>query len=471
LLVNTKEGQKAFDYLQARGWTREMIDQFEIGYAPDSRDFAVKFLLGRGFSPSLMEKAGLIIRKENGDYIDRFRHRIMFPIHNHHGDAVGFSGRLLGEGQPKYLNSPETPIFHKGSILYNFHQARLHIRKHQEAVLLEGFADVISAVQAGVAHSVATMGTALTEEHARILRRNVDTVIICYDGDASGIEATFRAAKLLADAGCHVKVATIPDGLDPDEYIKKYGATRFQRDIIDASSTLMTFKMMYFRKGKNLQNENDKIRYIEEVLREISNLPNPIEWDYYLRQLADEFSLSLSALQEQLNRYRDAVKAVKRSDHIDRETAPKPLLQKKLLPAFQNAERILLAHMLQNRDVAMVVQEKIAGRFNLEEHRAIAAYIYAFYEEGNEPNVSLLISRLPDDLKPLATELSLLLITDEISDQELNDYIRHVLNYPKWLMLKEKEQEKTEAERKKDFLTAARIAKEIIEMKKMLSSS
>ncbi|NUK30901.1 DNA primase [Parageobacillus sp. VR-IP] len=468
LLVNTKEGQEAFDYLQMRGWTREMIDQFEIGYAPDSRDFAVKLLLGRGFSPSLMEKAGLIIRKENGDYVDRFRHRIMFPIHNHHGDAVGFSGRLLGEGQPKYLNSPETPIFHKGSILYNFHQARLHIRKHQEAVLLEGFADVISAVQAGVAHSVATMGTALTEEHARILRRNVDTVIICYDGDASGIEATFRAAKLLADAGCHVKVATIPDGLDPDEYIKKYGAARFQRDIIDASSSLMTFKMMYFRRGKNLQNENDKIRYIEEVLREIGKLPNPIEWDYYLRQLADEFSLSLSALQEQLNRYKDTVK---HSDHIDREAAPKPLLQKKLLPAFQNAERMLLAHMLQNRDVAMVVQEKIAGRFNLEEHRAIAAYIYAFYEEGNEPNVSLLISRLPDDLKPLATELSLLLITDEISDQELNDYIRHVLNYPKWLMLKEKEQEKTEAERKKDFLTAARIAKEIIDMKKMLSSS
>ncbi|MFC4183019.1 DNA primase [Saccharococcus thermophilus] len=468
LLVNTKEGQEAFDYLQARGWTREMIDQFEIGYAPDSWDFAAKLLLGRGFSPSLMEKAGLIIRKENGGYVDRFRHRIMFPIHNHHGDAVGFSGRLLGEGQPKYLNSPETPIFHKGTILYNFHQARLHIRKHQEAVLLEGFADVISAVQAGVAHSVATMGTALTEEHARILRRNVDTVIICYDGDASGIEATFRAAKLLADAGCHVKVATIPDGLDPDEYIRKYGAARFQRDIIDASSSLMTFKMMYFRKGKNLQNENDKIRYIEEVLREISKLPNPIEWDYYLRQLADEFSLSLTALQEQLNRYRDAVK---HSDPIDREAAPKPLLQKKLLPAFQNAERMLLAHMLQNRDVAMVVQEKIAGRFNLEEHRAIAAYIYAFYEEGNEPNVSLLLSRLPDDLKPLATELSLLLITDEISDQELNDYIRHVLNYPKWLMLKEKEQEKAEAERKKDFLTAARIAKEIIDMKKMLSSS
>ncbi|BDG46483.1 MULTISPECIES: DNA primase [Parageobacillus] len=467
LLVNTNEGQEAFDYLQARGWTREIIDQFEIGYAPNSWDFAVKLLSGRGFSLELMEKAGLIIRKENGGYFDRFRHRIMFPIHNHHGDTVGFSGRLLGEGQPKYLNSPETSIFHKGKILYNFHQARLHIRKHQEVVLLEGFADVISAVQAGVAHSVATMGTALTEEHARILRRNVDTVIVCYDGDASGIEATFRAAEVLTEAGCHVKIATIPDGLDPDEYIRKYGPDRFRRDIIDTGSSLMAFKMMYFRKGKNLQNENDKIRYIEEVLREISKLPNPIEWDYYLRQLADEFSLSLSALQEQLNRYRDTVK---HSHHVDREEASKPLLQKKLLPAFQNAERMLLAHMLQNRDVAMVVQEKIAGNFNLEEHRAIAAYIYAFYEEGNDPDVSLLLSRLPDDLKPLVTELSLLLINDEVSNQELNDYMRHVLNYPKWLKLKEKEQEKMEAERKKDFLTAARIAKEIIEMKKMLSS-
>ncbi|TXK89300.1 DNA primase, partial [Parageobacillus sp. SY1] len=331
-----------------------------------------------------------------------------------------FSGRLLGEGQPKYLNSPETPIFHKGKILYNFHQARLHIRKHQEAILLEGFADVVSAVQAGIAHSVATMGTALTEEHARILRRNVDTVIICYDGDASGIEATFRAAELLADAGCHVKIATIPDGLDPDEYIKKYGSDRFRRDIIDASSSLMAFKMMYFRKGKNLQNENDKIRYIEEVLQEISKLSNPIEWDYYLRQLADEFSLSLSALQEQLNRHRNNKT---HSNNAQSKEAPRPPLQKKLLPAFQNAERMLLAHMLRSRDVAMIVQQTIAGAFNIEEHRAIAAYIYAFYEEGNEPDVSLLLSRLPDDLKPLVTELSLLLITDEISNQELNDYM------------------------------------------------
>lgn len=276
LLVNTNEGQEALDYLQARGWTREIIDQFEIGYAPNSWDFAVKLLSGRGFSLELMEKAGLIIRKENGDYFDRFRHRIMFPILNHHGDTVGFSGRLLGEGQPKYLNSPETAIFHKGKILYNFHQARLHIRKHQEVILLEGFADVISAVQAGVAHSVATMGTALTEEHARILRRNVDTVIICYDGDASGIEATFRAAEVLTEAGCHVKIATIPDGLDPDEYIRKYGPDRFRRDIIDAGSSLMAFKMMYFRKGKTCKTKMIKSVILKKCFAKSASCRTPL---------------------------------------------------------------------------------------------------------------------------------------------------------------------------------------------------
>ncbi|WP_027407834.1 DNA primase [Anoxybacteroides tepidamans] len=468
LLINTKEGQNALDYLQARGIDRELIDGFEIGYSPHSWDVAVKFLKGHGYSLELMEKAGLVIRKENGEYFDRFRNRIMFPIHNHQGETVAFSGRSMGHEQPKYLNSPETPIFHKGKILYNFHQARLHIRKHQQAVLFEGFADVISAVKAGVANAVATMGTALTDEQARILRRNVESIVICYDGDAAGVEAAFRAAELLAQAGCHVKIATIPDGLDPDEYIKKFGSERFRRDVLEAGSSLMAFKMAYLRKGKNLQSESDQIRYVEEVLKEIAQLSSPVERDYYLRQLANEFSLSLSALQQQLERYK---KTKVTASEIAKQTKALSPMQKKLFPAFHNAERMLLAHMLRSRDVALAVQREIQGNFNIEEHRAIAAYVYAFYEEGNSPDVSALLARLPDELKPLVTELSMMLINEHISSQELNDYVKHVLNYPKWLKLKEKEQEKIEAERQKDFLKAARIAKEIIEMKKLLSSS
>ncbi|WP_044894766.1 DNA primase [Bacillus alveayuensis] len=468
LLVNTKEGQEALDYLLARGFTREMIEQFEIGYSLNSWDVAVKLLAGRGFSLHMMEKAGLVIRKEDGSYFDRFRNRIMFPIHDHQGATIAFSGRILGEGQPKYLNSPETMIFNKSKILYNFHNARVHIRKNQQAILFEGFADVIAAVKAGLPHSVATMGTSLTEEHARILRRNVESVIICYDADMAGIEAAFRASQLLTEAGCYVKIATMPDGLDPDEYVNKFGPERFRADVIDASVSFMSFKMTYLKKGKNLQNESDQIRYVDEVLQELAKLSNPVELDYYLRQLANEFSLSLEALRQQLHHYRQSNRK-QESSSFNKVAVTKQTTEKKLLPAFHNAERMLIAHMLRSREIAFTVQQAVQGNFNIEEHRAIVAYLYAFYEEGNEPDVSAFIQRLNDEqLKKLVTELSMLLINEDLSSQELNDYIKHVLNYPKWLKLKEKEAEKNEAERQKDFLKAAQIAKEIIEMKKLL---
>ncbi|BBW95563.1 DNA primase [Geobacillus sp. FSL W8-0032] len=468
LLVHTKEGQAALDALQARGWTMDTIERFEIGYAPDVPDAAAKLLESRAFSLVLMEKAGLLLKREDGRYVDRFRNRVMFPIHDHRGATVGFSGRSLGEGQPKYINSPETPIFRKGTLFYFFHEARVPIRKRQEALLVEGFADVISAVQAGVDYVVAAMGTSLTEEQARLLRRHAETVTICYDGDRAGMDAAWRAAEQLSALGCQIKVASLPDGLDPDEYIRVYGADRFVGEIA-AARPLMAFKLERLRHGKNLQEEGDRLRYIEEALREISKLSSPVEKDYYVRQLAEEFSLSLSALYEQLSHHKREQPKPPEADAG--RTEARPALAKKLLPAFQNAERLLLAHMMRSRDVALIVQEQVGGRFNLEEHQALAAYIYAFYEEGHEADPSAILSRLPGELRPLASELSLLPVADEVSERELADCIRHVLNRPKWLMLKEKEQEQTEAERRKDFLTAARIAKEMIEMKKMLSSS
>jgi DNA primase len=163
LLVNTKEGQHAFDYLLNRGFTKEVIDEFEIGYALDSWDFIAKFLVKRGYDASLMEEAGLLVKKNNSDdYFDRFRNRIMFPIMDHQGMTIAFSGRVLGDEKPKYLNSPETKIFNKSKLLYNFHRARVHIRKNQQVILFEGFSDVISSTRSGVEQAIATMGTSLT---------------------------------------------------------------------------------------------------------------------------------------------------------------------------------------------------------------------------------------------------------------------------------------------------------------------
>jgi DNA primase len=471
LLLNTKEGQEALDYLLSRGFTKETIEQFEIGYSLNSWDFITNYLSKKGFPLQLMEKAGLIAKRESdGSYFDRFRNRIMFPIKDHHGNTVAFSGRVLGTGEPKYLNSPESIIFNKGKILYNFHNARLHIRKNQTAVLFEGFADVISSVRSGIPHSIATMGTSLTEEHAKLIRRTVETVILCYDSDTAGVDATFRAAKLLTDAGCYVKVAVLPNGMDPDDYIRKFGESSFRNDVVGASISLMAFKWQYLRRGKNLQDEGERIRYIEEILQEISALENAIEKDHYVRQLAKEFSISLEVLKSQLQQLERAKQKKKDKDFFSRNNKSRyPIFQQKLLPAYHKAERLLIAHMLRDREIAYKVQDALQGAFNIEEHRAIIAYLYAYYEEGHDPDISLFLSKLNDEnLRRLVSEIAMIPINIDVSELEISDYIKQVLNYQKMLKIKEKETEKIEAERQNDHLKAAQIAMEIIKMKKAL---
>lgn len=471
LLVNTNEGQAALDYLTSRGFTKESIEQFEIGYALDSWDFVAKFLTKRGYNPQLMEKAGLLVKKSSSDqYLDRFRNRIMFPIVDHGGRTIAFSGRVLGQEQPKYLNSPETPIFNKSKVLYNFHNARVHIRKNQQVVLFEGFADVISAVRSGVQHSIATMGTSLTEAQAKIIKRNAGDVIICYDSDSAGLEATLRASKTLAAAGCKMRVAALPHGTDPDDYIRTHGPEKFKKDVIGASITLMAFKMQFFRKGKNLQDEGQRLQYIEDILKELSLLENPVEIELYLKQLSGEFSLSMDVLKSQMQEKKLNKKPERKKEQ---QTAPaasafKPQ-QRRLLPAFHNAERLLIAHMLRNREIAQKVLDRIGLQFNIEEHRAIITYLYAYYEEGNEASVSSFLRKLPGTgLHQFVSDIAMLSVNEDISERELADYIKQVLNHQNWLMIKEKEAEKLEAERQKDFVKAASIAMEVIRLKRDL---
>jgi DNA primase len=472
LLVNTKEGQHALEYLLNRGFTRESIDKFQIGYSLNSWDFVTKFLLKREFTPESMEKAGLIIKRErDGTYFDRFRDRIMFPILDRNGNTIAFSGRTLGAEEPKYLNSPETAIFNKSKILYNYNLAKPSIKKMQHAVLFEGFADVIAADRAGIQNGIATMGTALTEEHISLLRQNVHSITICYDSDNAGIEAAFRAGNLLTNAGFQIKVAMMSDGLDPDEYIKRYGSEKFRIEVIDASMTWMAFKFLYFRRGKNLQNEGDRLTYIEEIIKEISKLTKAVERDHYLRQIAAEFSLSLDALQQQ---QKQIFFAEKRKSNDKKPSVNKPILLAKqvneLKPAHITAERRLIAHMLKDRDVAYKVQELLQGNtFNMDEHQAIITYLYGFYEDHLEPDTSAFLNYIKDDnLRRMVATIEMMSINVEVSNQELTDYIKQVLNYQKLLKIKEKEVEQKEAERQNDPLKAAIIATEILQLRKLL---
>ncbi|MET3504806.1 DNA primase [Halalkalibacter oceani] len=468
VLTLTEEGKAGREYVSERGFTKEQIEHFQIGFAPDRWDALTTILSKRQFPLDIMAQASLLgTRQQDGGHFDRFRQRLMFPIWDGQGNVIAFGGRTVSGEQPKYLNSSESPIFQKGRTLYGLHLARPTMRKESTAVLFEGYVDVIAAWGAGVRNGIATLGTALTEEQARLLRRNAETVILCYDSDQAGTDAAFRSAGLLEEAGCFVKVAQMPDGLDPDDYIRTYGAERFQSNVIGASLTMMAFKMRYLRQGKNLQHEADRMRYIEEILTEISTLQRAVERDHYLRQLADEFSLSLEALkQEQIQIYRSRRRKEQAHRTEQRKPVPKHFEKKKLLPAYHNAERLLLAHMLRDAEIAERVQERIGGEFNIDDHQAIAAYLFAYYGEGHPPNPGHFIQELADErLKRIVTELAMLPVNENCQEQELLDYMAQIEKYPKRVQIEQKE---LEMKRLEDPVEAARLLMEINRLKQEL---
>ena len=472
LLVNTKEGQEAFEYLIQRGFTRESMEKFQIGYSLPSWDFTVKLFQKRGFPLPLMEKAGLIIKRENDEtYFDRFRNRIMFPIINSKGQTIAFSGRVLDkEEQPKYLNSPETELFNKSSVLYNLHQARSFIKKQQQAILFEGFADCISADRATIYNGIATMGTALTEQHVQQIRRLTDNIVICYDSDSAGTEAAYKAGQMLIQHHFNIRIARMPDGLDPDDYIQKNSAEKFRQDVIGASMTFMAFKMQYHRIGKKLQNEGEKLKYIEIIINEISKLENAVERDHYLRQLADEFSISMDALKQQQLQTFYANK--KKNSFSGQSTNHKVLIrqEKKILPAHHTAERRLLSHMLRDVEIAYKVRDLLANHtFNIDEHQAILTYLLGFYEEGNEPDTSSFLLYLPDQqLRRIVADIEMMPLNSEVSNQEIEDYINQVLKHQKMLKINEKVKEQKKAELENDLQRALSLANEIIQLRKSL---
>ncbi|WP_077621479.1 DNA primase [Sediminibacillus massiliensis] len=475
LLRHTKEGKEGYQYLIDRGFTDELIDTFQLGFSPNSREFIVQFLEKKGFHPQTMVKAGLLSMNDQNQISDRFRGRVIFPIRNHLGKSVAFGGRSINGQEPKYLNSPESELFHKGTLLYNFDKARSTIRKEEAAVLFEGYMDVISAHKAGVHNGVATLGTSLTDAQAKLLRRYVDTVIICYDGDNAGLQATYKAAKTLKKAGCIVKVAVLPEGMDPDDFITQKGAERFKKEVIDVSDTYISFIMRFRKKDYNLKLEGDRIQYVESVLDELALIDRPVEREHYLKELANEFELSLDTLTQEILARRQKIRP--KQDKIVQSSntnmAKGPYKAKKLLPAFHNAERQLLAYMLKDNTIADKVKEELAGSFNIEEHQVIVTYLYAYYEEGHMPNVSHFLEQLPDDsVRSLVVQIAMMPIHEDISDREINDYIRLIrTENSDAVTIKSLQAEQKMAERQNDPLKAAQIAMKILEIRKQLKNS
>ncbi|MFD0958651.1 DNA primase [Paenibacillus chungangensis] len=478
LLSNTKQGERAKHYLRERGMTDRLIDQFMIGYAPEEWDVLSRFLDGRGYPLELMASGGLLSPKSDGSgYVDRFRGRIMFPLWDRDGRAVAFAGRIIDEGQPKYLNSPESMVFTKSRMLYNLHHAKPFVRKSKSAVLFEGFMDVIKAWNAGVKNGVATMGTALTEEHCVSLRRQAEEVILCYDGDDAGQAAVHKSIPLLQSAGLKVLIAILPKGKDPDEYIEEYGPEAFSRLLDDPVSTTK-FRLIYSRKSHILLKEEGRKNYLMEAVGIVAELDSSTERELHLKELSREFDVSLEALKQDCHEYRMELQKKKpQRDNNDnswnngRNEKRRVTRASTLLPAYATAERRLLHVMMQNREVAEDVHARLGESFHVEDHAALAAYLYAYYAGGHEPDPARFIETLHDErLEQAATAILMMDGGFPFDESVMEAFIHEIMKVPKQREIERKREEMVRAERAGDALLAAQLGLEIIALERQLKN-
>ncbi|MEO0331829.1 MAG: DNA primase, partial [Bacteroidota bacterium] len=291
-------------YLHERGFSDETIQAFSLGYSLDQWDGLMQAALKKGYQKEYLAKAGLIIQKEesNREY-DRFRGRVMFPVHNISGRVLAFGARVLGkgEGQPKYINSPETLIYHKSDVLYGLYQAKQTIRQEDNCYLVEGYTDVISLYQAGVQNAVASSGTSLTQEQIRLIGRYTQNVTVLFDGDSAGLKASFRGIDMLLEGGLQVKAVTLPEGEDPDSLSRRLSTSELQAYLREHRTDFIGFKTQIYHK----ETENDPIRQaelIKEVVGSIAKVPDPIQRQVYIKTTSSQLEIDEQTLISEMNK-------------------------------------------------------------------------------------------------------------------------------------------------------------------------
>jgi DNA primase len=291
-LVHSVEGKLALEYFRHRGFTDATITRFGLGYSRNSWDGLVTLAAERKLDPDQFEKAGLLIRREDGTRYDRFRGRAMFPIFSPSGRPVGFGARKMREDDPlgKYINSPETPIYVKSRSLYGLFQSKEAIRAQEFAVLVEGYADLISVYQAGVENIVASSGTALTEEQIQLIARYAKAVTLVYDADSAGSKATIRGVDLIIENGLDVRVATLPEGEDPDSFVRKNGGDAFRQRLASAVSFL-DFKASTFRDQGLLSTPEGKTRAVRSIVETIAKVKDEIKRNFYIKNVAENYGI------------------------------------------------------------------------------------------------------------------------------------------------------------------------------------
>ena len=460
VMLSRRTGLRAREYLEKRHITDEVIEKFMIGYAPNE-DTLLKGFGQLNFNKVDMERSGLIIEGTRQDY-DRFKDRIMFPLWDSNGQVVGFSGRIYQKDrdEAKYMNSPESEIFIKGQTLYHYHEAKQATRQAGFIYLLEGFMDVIALYRAGLENAVALMGTALTQDHLRLLRKLTVQVHVCLDGDRAGQEATLKNASILARNGFQVRVIRLKDGMDPDETLEQYGKEGLLKSLASHMS-LLEFKINYYYETSQMDNYDERKAYLDHLAGDLASLEDPIDQSYYIGLVSNKSGFSTDIIHEKIANIGGSMRKKIHEVPIVSHTKQGPLPSK-----YQKAEQCLLHYMLLSKQVSSQYEKKLGYMYDAT-YRVIANYIVDYYRSHDTLQIADFINVLgQDSLISAVLEIAQLHLPSEVDGKEIQDYIQTISQHTFRLEIEDREKE---MHQEMDPVRKAEILKEIIALKKKLN--
>lgn len=458
-----KTNRPARQYLLQRGISQETIREFGLGYACEDWSRLTDFLTTKGFTMAEMLDSGLVLASENKRYYDRFRDRIMFPIVNPRGQIVGFGGRLMATGQngPKYLNSPETPIFAKSYELYNLNHCKNFLDAGQ-ILIVEGYMDVISLYEKGIRNTVAALGTAFTPFHGKILERYANEVIIAFDGDSAGKSATEKAMNILKKTSLNVKILNLPINEDPDSFVQKYGQQGFV-DFVAKALTIVEYQLELLKGHNDLSQTDGRLRYGNEAIKILRQLETSVEIDYYSKMVAGETGINQEVIR------REVMRSKSRFDNPSQlsEPAPREGSQQKIPRAYQKAQELAIRYCLKTPDIIVEFpRDYLTNPFYQDLLRTLAEKQKA----GIRIEVNQIMSHF-EDSEEVKKIVEFMMNEDEVSRSDYQDALE-IMNrfYHEAQLDKLSEQIKRESTNGNDD-EVARLTNQLIEIKKMMKEN
>lgn len=396
----TQSGKQALDYLRHRGFDDELIKMFGIGYAPDKSILHERFQK-EGYTEVAQVKSGLVL--ENERHYDRFRDRVMFPLYDEFGKVVGFSGRVYKaqDKNSKYMNSPESDIFIKGKTLYNYYRAKEAVRQAGFVYINEGFMDVIAMHRAHHDNCIALMGTALTKDHLRMLKRMTRTIHLCLDGDMAGQAAAMKSSDLLTSQGFEVKIVLLPDGRDPDEILSTEGIEGLDAVLKDTLSPI-DFMMAFECSKLDLRNYEDRKTLLVKACEKIAKIEDRIDRGHYITKLLSLTDFPKEIIEEQLL---NSSAVIEHREQFSQNRIETIQDQRPILDKYTLAEKNLLFYMLNDRQVSDIYEAK-AGFMHNDTYRALAAYIRDYYRTHQTMDIANLIDKIGSSHSTLVNALT-----------------------------------------------------------------